>query len=155
MSSRRAKNPRLRLPGWKKSHGAARRLQIASHGLAEPIDEWDPRKSPIVQALLAQAGPNAEITDEALETLGISIKPPENMQVVVKEVPAVVTHPETKEKVQVGTAMMHADGSVSVRYEGTPPEWATDLIKTTIMEVGKMPYRVETEGDIDGVSGPK
>lgn len=65
--------------------------------------------------------------------------------VVIKEVPAVVTHPQTGEKVSVGTAYIHDDSSVAVKYDPDAPEWAMDLIKATAQEVG---YNLETGEDV-------
>lgn len=62
---------------------------------------------------------------------------PEGTEVqVIKEVPAVVTHPETGEKGEVGTAYIHDDGEVSIKYSKDAPEWALDYVKSTAQEVG-------------------
>lgn len=61
---------------------------------------------------------------------------PEKDAEVIKEVPAVVTHPETEEKVEVGTAYIHDDGSVAIKYDENAPQWALDYIKSTSQEVG-------------------
>jgi len=77
--------------------------------------------------------------------LARKIEIPDDEAVVIKEVPAVVTHPQTGEKVSVGTAYIHDDSSVAVKYDPDAPQWAMDLIKATAMEVG---YSLEEGRDI-------
>ena len=72
---------------------------------------------------------------------------PDDEVEVIKEVPAVVTHPDTNEKVTVGTAFIHSDRSVAIKYDEDAPEWALDLIKATAQEVG---YSLEAGAPING-----
>lgn len=71
----------------------------------------------------------------------VNVSIPDDEAVVIKEVPAVVTHPQTNEKVTVGTAYIHDTGEVAVKYDPDAPQWAMDLIKATAQEVG---YNLET-----------
>lgn len=96
-----------------------------------------------MRAVAADEG--AIIPDETFEEMGITM--PENEVTVIKEVPAVVTHPETEEKVTVGTAFIHDDGSVAIKYDEDAPEWALKYIKHTADSVG---YSLETGGPKNG-----
>lgn len=91
---------------------------------------------------LARSLSDEGVTDEALEKMGFRLDAPEEDPVlIIKEVPAVVTHPETEEKVTVGTAYIHDDGSVAIKYDEDAPEWALKYIKHTADLVG---YSLET-----------
>ena len=124
MSSRKAKNPRLRIPGWKKRKpGHEARRQVLQQGLAKIMQE---------------------------EQHGVQLGVPEDEVVqVIKTVDAVVTHPETGEKVRVGDTFIHDDGTVGLKFDEDAPQWAMDLIKLTEQETA---YSLET-GGFNGIPG--
>jgi hypothetical protein len=103
---------------------------------------WRPGRESRIKAVRGTLGPQ-------IDEIGLaSVTVPEGEEVkVIKEVPAVVTHPETKEKVTVGTALIHDDRSVAIKFDDDAPQWAMDLIKLTEHEVG---YSLETGGPING-----
>ena len=82
-----------------------------------------------------------KVAQQGLAAASYNVAIPDDEAEIIKEVPAVVTHPQTNEKVTVGTAFIHDDGSVAVRYDPNAPQWAMDLIKATAQEVG---YSLET-----------
>lgn len=61
--------------------------------------------------------------------------PEEDPAQVIKEVPAIV-HDDDGNKVEVGIAYIHDDGSVAIKFDEDAPEWAIDKIKGTAEEVG-------------------
>lgn len=72
---------------------------------------------------------------------------------VIKEVPAMHTglpgglHPGVK--VEVGTAFIHSDRSVGIRYHDDAPLWAMEEIQSFADKVG---YSLETGGPSDGTA---
>ncbi len=109
-------------------------------------DSWKPgrdrRRKALQRVLEGSLGP--EIDQYGLAK---TVTAPEDEVEVIKEVPAVVTHPETNEKVTVGTAYIHSDRSVAIKYDEDAPEWALKYIKHTADMVG---YNLETGGPTDG-----
>lgn len=75
-----------------------------------------------------------------------SVTMPDDEKVLLKQVPAVVTHPETGEKVKVGIANLYDDGSVDQILDPDAPQWAMDLIKATMMEFGYTMGLKENDG---------
>lgn len=90
----------------------------------------------LVTSMRAEAARSGEIiTDEAFEKMGLKLQMPEDEVVVIKEVPAKV------DGVIVGTAYLHDDGSVAIKYNADAPKEALDKIRATADEVG---YSLET-----------
>jgi hypothetical protein len=109
--------------------------------LAERLQRaWSPsresRRKAIKADVMGTLGPE-------IDQFGLAkqVTVPDDEVQVIKEVPAVVTHPETGEKAEVGIAFIHDDGSVAIRYSEDAPEWALKYIKHTADKVG---YNLET-----------
>jgi len=81
----------------------------------------------------------------------VNVQMPEDTVELLKEVPAMHTGlpngDHAGEKVQVGIAALHSDGSVALRYDEDAPLWAMEEIQAYADKIG---YSLSTGGFTDG-----
>lgn len=124
-----------RKPRFGKHRGASRRKRAMQKGLEE-------RR-------------NFPLHDEGrpmIDSVGmLNVEMPDSEVEVIKEVPAVHTGlpggEHAGEKVEVGTAYIHSDSSIALRYHEDAPLWAMEEIQSFADMVG---YNLSTGAPIDG-----
>lgn len=123
-------------PRWGKHRGTSRQKRIMNRGLQER------RNFPLHDDSVPM-----------IDSVGmVDLTIPEVDVEIIKEVPAVHTGlPDGEhagEKVVVGTAYIHSDRSVALKYDEDAPLWAMEEIQTFADKVG---YSLET-GEASGPS---